>query len=205
MNSRGVRNGKFSVSFEKKKLQPITLNVKCAELISASPSAFSSVYNYILDNVASRKAFPTPLTAAPQKALGRTSPVISEYELESEIWRVHWELHLLCRKDPDPHKESLEENGFGLTGDEIQHYIALADIFHGLLLHRYGATGLYSYVAKRVDIVPLLLKQLPFHSLFRGSTEGGEHSHYLHQCLFYGHSLRGGGHVKEDPIVTIFK
>ena len=58
---------------------------------------------------------------------------------------------------------------------------------------------------KRVDIVPYFLKQLPFNGLFRCSTEGGEHSHYLHQCLFYGHSSRGGGWVKEDPIVTIFK
>ena len=205
INARCVRDGNFSVAFENKKLQPITLNVKCAELISAPPSAFSSTYSNILENVASHSTFPTPLPVALQKALGRSSPVISEFELESEIWRVHWELHLLCRKDPDPRKECLEENRFGLAEKEIGDYLTLADTFHALMLHRYGATGLYPYVVKRVDIVPILLKELPFHSLFRGSTEGGEHSHYLHQCLFYGHSARGGGHIKEDPILTIFK
>ena len=204
INARDVRIGNFSVAFENKKLQPITLNVKCAELISAPPSAFSSTYSNILENVASHSTFPTPLPVALQKALGRSSPVISEFELESEIWRVHWELHLLCRKDPDPRKECLEENRFGLAEKEIGDYLTLADTFHALMLHRYGATGLYPYVVKRVDIVPILLKELPFHSLFRGSTEGGEHSHYLHQCLFYGHSARGGGHIKEDPILTIF-
>ena len=56
-----------------------------------------------------------------------------------------------------------------------------------------------------VDIVPLLLKELPFHSLFRGSTEGGEHCHYLHQCIYYAHSSRGGGWRKEEPILALFK
>ena len=57
----------------------------------------------------------------------------------------------------------------------------------------------------RVDIVPPLLKELPFHSLFRGSTEGGEHCHYLHQCIYYAHSSRGGGWRKEEPILALFK
>ena len=57
----------------------------------------------------------------------------------------------------------------------------------------------------RVDIVSILLKELPFHSLFRGSTEGGEHCHYLHQCIYYGHSSRGGGWRKEEPILSLFK
>ena len=35
--------------------------------------------------------------------------------------------------------------------------------------------------------------------------EGDEHAHYLHQCHYYGQSTRGGGHSKEDPILTIFK
>ena len=41
--------------------------------------------------------------------------------------------------------------------------------------------------------------------LFRGSTEGGEHCHYLHQCIYYAHSSRGGGWRKEEPILALFK
>ena len=70
---------------------------------------------------------------------------------------------------------------------------------------RYGSSRLYPYLMTRVDIVPLLLKELPFHSLFRGSTEGGEHCHYLHQCIYYAHSSRGGGWRKEEPILALFK
>ena len=100
INARGVRNGNFSLYFENNKLQPITLNVKCAELISAPPTAFSSPYPRILDNVASHNSFSTPLPVALQKTLGLESRIISEYDLEKEIWRVNWELHLLSRKDP---------------------------------------------------------------------------------------------------------
>ena len=177
INMRGVRNGKFSLYFENNKLQPITLNVQCAELISAPPSVFSTSYNHILDNVASHNTFPTPLPLALQKAMNWPTRMISEYDLEKEIWRVHWELHLICRKDPDPRKEQSNCNAytFGLQSEEIEKYVKLSDLFHGLMLHRYGAAGLYPYVVKRVDIVLILLKQLLFHSLFRCSTEGGEH------------------------------
>ena len=57
---------------------------------------------------------------------------------------------------------------------------------------------------KRVDVFPIMLRDLPFHSLFRGGTEGGERTHYLHQCLYFGHSARGGGWKKQDPIITLF-
>ena len=73
------------------------------------------------------------------------------------------------------------------------------------MLLRYGRSRLYPYLMTRVNIVPLLLKELPFHSLFRGSTEGGEHCHYLHQCIYYAHSSRGGGWRKEEPILALFK
>ena len=34
---------------------------------------------------------------------------ITEYELEKVIWIVHWALHLLCRKDPDPRKKTKQQ------------------------------------------------------------------------------------------------
>ena len=127
-------------------------------------------------------------------------------------------MHVLCRKDPDPRmcdtyllpgsssgSKSAADYRFGLLDCEIEEYTRLADLRHGLMLLRYGSSRLYPYLMTRVDIVPLLLKELPFHSLFRGSTEGGEHCHYLHQCIYYAHSSRGGGWRKEEPILALFK
>lgn len=153
-----------------------------------------------------------------QKALHWPSNDISFYDLEHAIWETHWKMHVLCRKDPDPRisDEYLIDNQqsppriaesyrFGLLESEIQDYRHLADLHHGLVLLRYGSSRLYPYLMTRVDIVPSLLAELPFHSIFRGSTEGGEHCHYLHQCQYYAHSSRGGGWNKEDPILSIFK
>ena len=101
--------------------------------------------------------------------------------------------------------KSAEDYRFRLLDCEIEEYTRLADLRHGLMLLRYGSSRLYPYLMTRVDIVPLLLKELPFHSLFRGSTEGGEHCHYLHQCIYYAHSSRGGGWRKEEPMLALFK
>jgi hypothetical protein len=60
---------------------------------------------------------------------------------------------------------------------------------------------------KRVDIVPILLQQLPF-ILCSDAVQKGVNMHIISiSVFFYGHSSssRGGGWVKEDPIVTIFK
>lgn len=104
-----------------------------------------------------------------------------------------------------PGSQTATDYRFGLLSTEIEEYTRLADLHHGLVLLRYGSSRLYPYLVTWVDIVPILVKELPFHSLFRGSTEGGEHSHYLHQCIYYGHSSRGGGWRKEESILALFK
>ena len=81
----------------------------------------------------------------------------------------------------------------------------LADLFHSLIIFRYGASRLFPYTMKRIDNVPILLKRLPFHSLARGSTEGGERSHYQDQLIYYGRTSRGGGKKRQDPILALFK
>lgn len=200
INTCGVRGGHFPLKFDGP-------NVSRAETISAPPEAFTKAFPHILDGVASDEKFPQTLPAGLQRALGWSSSSISYYELEKKIWETHWRMHVLCRKDPDPRtSESLyllpgsspgsqtaADYRFGLLDEEIQEYSRLADLHHGLVLLRYGSSHLYPYLMTRVDIVPIFLKELPFHSLFRGRTEGGEHCHYLHQCIYYAHSSRGGG------------
>ena len=113
-------------------------------------------------------------------------------------------MHVICRKDPDPRLRenvNVEAYQFGLEDAEIREYQRLADLFHALVLFQYGPMGLVPYMIKRVDIVPILLRDLPWHGLMRGSTEGGERSHYRDQVWFYGHSSRGGGWTKSDPVL----
>ena len=218
INIRGVRGGHFQLKFDGRKLEPVSLNVSHAETISAPPEAFSTVFPHILDGVALNEQFPQQLPSGLQAALGWQANSITYYDLEKKIWETHWKMHVLCRKDPDPRKSAMyllpgsspgsqtaTDYRFGLLNTEIEEYIRLADLHHGLVLLRYGSSRLYPYLMTRVDIVPILLKELPFHSLFRGSTEGGEHCHYLHQCIYYGHSSRGGGWRKEEPILALFK
>ena len=127
-------------------------------------------------------------------------------------------MHELERLDEDPRKyanrlkpgiphgsSDPKDYRFGLTEEEIQKYEELADLHHALTLLRYGSSKLYPYLMKRVDVFPQMLRELPFHSLFRGGTEGGERTHYLHQCLYFGHSARGGGWKCQDPIITLFR
>ena len=134
------------------------------------------------------------------------------------IWRVHWEMHELERLDEDPrkyanrlkpghpHGSSDPKNyRFGITEEEIQKYEELADLQNALTLLRYGSSKLYPYLMKRVDVFPQMLRELPFHSLFQGGTEGSERTHYLHQCLYFGHSARGRGWKCQDPIITLFR
>ena len=218
INARGVRNGKFELHFDGKKLEQVTLNVNHAETISAPTSYFGeNPFPDILDNVASRDV----LFDLPQKLrdhLQWPTPQISEFELERKIWNLHWELHELERFDEDPRKyaERLKPGSsasssdpkdyrFGLTAQEIKRYEELADLHHALTLLRYGSSKLYPYLMKRVDVFPQMFRDLPFHSLFRGGTEGGERTHYLHQCLYFGHSARGGGWKCQDPIITLFR
>lgn len=218
INMRGVRGGNFEIRFDGPKLEPISLNVTHAETISAPPEAFTSTFPDILDGVADEKPFAQALPLHLKEALSWPSCTISSYDLEKSIWETHWKMHVICRKDPDPRTSEphllpgstagsncASDYRFGLLESEIEEYKRLADLHHGLMLLRYGSSRLYPYLMTRVDIVPILLKELPFHSLFRGSTEGGEHCHYLHQCLYYAHSARGGGWRKEEPILSLFK
>ena len=219
INERGVRNGAFELHFDGKKLEQVTLNVNHAETISAPASHFmDNQYSEILHNVASKEVF-FNLPEKLQHHLKWPTRQISEYDLETKIWTIHWELHELERLDEDPRKygpyrlkpgatqgsSDPKDYRFGLTEDEIQRYAELVDLYHALTLLRYGSSKLYPYLMKRVDIFPQMFRELPFHSLFRGGTEGGERTHYLHQCLYFGHSARGGGWKSQDPVITLFR
>ena len=216
INARGVRNGKFELKFDGKKLEQVTLNVNHAETIASPSGEFKeSVYPEILDNVADKEVF-FDLTVPLKNSLNWSSMKISEYDLEMKIWEAHWKLHVLERWDGNPTKfnsrlnsestpgsEDPDDYRFGLTDVEIENYVKIADLYHALILLRYGSSKLYPYLMKRVDVFPIMLRELSFHSLFRGGTEGEERMHYMHECLYFAHSARGGGWKGQDPIITL--
>ena len=213
INARGVRNGKCEVKYEGKMLKQITLNVNHAETISSPASEYAGLpYPEILGNVASKEVvFDLPVHL--KNKLNWPSFKISEYDLKMKIWDVNWELHKMEQWDEEPRQfpERLNPGAsvgskdpadyrFGLTDSEMDKYVKLAYLFHALILLRYGSSKLYPYHIKRVDVFPIMLRDLPFHSLFRGGTEGGERTHYMHQCLYFGHSARGGGWKKQGVV-----
>ena len=216
INVRGVRSGHFKFYFEagKNKLGQISLNKTCAQLISAPPSYFqNAAYPHVIDNVAPKIMCPGELGSALQKAIEWTGKCITEYDCELLIWANHFRMHEICRLDPAPQLKLNKPTGsvdvndyaFGVNEELINEYTRCADIFHGLMTFRYGKDKLSPYMIKAIDIVPVLLRSLPFHSLMRVSTEGGEHLHYQHQQHFFHHTSRGGGHTFHDPILAIFE
>ena len=83
---------------------------------------------------------------------------------------------------------------YGFSTEEIHDYIDTADKFHRLYTFWYiGDDDLSPYLMKMIDVVPVQLTQLPFHSLMRTCTEAGEHKHFENAGVFYHHTLRGGG------------
>ena len=207
INARGVRSGQFKLTFDGNKLEPITLNTTHAETISSPPELIGEQYCHIIENVIPDTAWSRPLPEHLKVACGLDSTLISQKELEKLIWETHWKMHVICRKDPDPRfreqDEDTERFEYGLTDEDIDQYIRLGDLFHGLMCFWYGSARLTPYMVKRIDIVPILLRSLPWRGLMRGSTEGGERSHYRDQVWFYGHSSRGGGWNKSDPILNV--
>lgn len=121
-------------------------------------------------------------------------------------------MHEINRMEPTPVLVDEGKKGstnpkdylFGVTNEKVTSYIKSADIFHGLMCYGYGSDALTPYMTKCVDIIPILLRSLPFKSMMRMSTEGGERMHYMHQQRFFQHSSRGGGWVYQDPLLNIF-
>lgn len=80
---------------------------------------------------------------------------------------------------------NVEDYEFGLQEVEIDSYVYHANMFHSLMVFRYGYKELTPYMMKFVDVVPKHLRSTPFKSLMRVATEGGERTHYMHMCFYY--------------------
>ena len=80
-------------------------------------------------------------------------------------------MHIISTKDPDPRLSQAvngDDNGqytFGLSDEDIAMYTRLGDLFHALICFRNGPSKLTPCMIKRIDIVPILLRGLPWHDL----------------------------------------
>jgi hypothetical protein len=144
-------------------------------LISAPTDNFKNkTYSHILDNVAPKIRMPKSLSPSLQKLINWPSTEITEYDCEVLICRYHFKMHEICRMDPEPilksgrnpKSKAVEDYQFGVSGELITEYIKYAD---GLMVFRYGKDRLTPYMIKCIDIVPILLRDLPIRSMLRAS------------------------------------
>ncbi len=71
-----------------------------------------------------------------------------------------------------------QERRYKHTEAEINEYEQHAEAFYQLMCTVHGSASLTGYMLKLVDVVPHLLRLLPF-NLGRGSTEGSESLHHF--------------------------
>ena len=126
------------------------------------------------------------------QALERTSQKINDIDCAKLIWRHFYQMYRILRKDTAQLKTgcqtgstNVEDYEFGLQEVEIDSYVYHANMFHSLMVFRYGYKELTPYMMKFVDVVPKHLRSTPFKSLMRVATEGGERTHYMHMCFYY--------------------
>ena len=127
------------------------------------------------------------------EALERTSQNINDIDCVKLIWWHFYQMYRILRKDtaqPKPEctiigSTNVEDYEFGLSDAEIVRYVHHANMFHSLMIFRYGCKEITPYMMKFVDVVPKHLYSTPFKSLMRVATEGGERIHYMHMCFYY--------------------
>ena len=126
------------------------------------------------------------------EVLGMTSQKINDIDCVKFIWWHLYQMYRILRKDTAQLKPghpssstNVEDYEFGLHDSEISRYVYHANMFHALMIFRYGCKEVTPYMMKFVDVVPKHLCSTPFKSLMRVATEGGEQTHYMHICFYY--------------------
>ncbi|KAJ8019052.1 hypothetical protein HOLleu_42605 [Holothuria leucospilota] len=212
INKRGVKQGNFSITFDKMgKPCPIKLNKDHAvTILSPPPIGLEDMYPHALKNVCPTRILRISL---PASVIGKLNlqAQLTVFELVSGIWNHFFAMYNIMRKDPNPILRSPAKEGsldpvdyiFGYTQQDKKDYKYHAECFYQLYKLRYGSQNLTPYMMKFIDIVPLLMNSLPF-SLGRFQNEGGEHANYLHNRFYYHHTTRHGGANRLDPILSLF-
>ena len=105
------------------------------------------------------------------EALKRTSQSINDLDCVKNISWHFYKMYRILRKDtakPKPGcsvgSPNVEDYEFGLNDEEVASYVNHANIFHSLMVFRYGYRELTPYMMKFVDVVPKHLRSTPFKS-----------------------------------------
>lgn len=218
ISSRNIHRGKsgvFTIQFDDNdQLKDFTLNTTAAEVILASPEAFGPDVQYkpILDNVFPDRPHVTPVPDDLARMLAIGGQGYSTGQLISILHGLMWKMHKIfsmervkLKEGKIPGSKIEEDYEFGLTDEQIEAYVKHADMFHRLFCFLYGACELTPYMMKLIDVVPMLMRSLPFRSPMRISTEAGEHRHYMNMVYFYQHTNRWGGRNKPNVITQLFE
>lgn len=212
INKRGVKQGGFSITFDKNgKLCPIKLNKDHAvTILSPPPLRLSDMYPHVLEGVCSLRTVKNTLPISVRTSL-KLPDEYNNFELVAEVWKHFFSMYEIMKKDPEPilkiptgeNTQDPRDYSFGYTLQDKADYKYHAECFFQLYKLRYGTSQLTPYMMKFIDVAPILMDSLPF-SLGRFQNEGGEHANYLHNRFYFHHTTRHGGSNRVDPILALF-
>ena len=77
---------------------------------------------------------------------------------------------------------NVEDYEFGLHDSEISRYVYHANMFHALMIFRYGCKEVTPYMMKFVDVVPKHLCSTPFKSLMRDQHQHLQMTTSIDKC-----------------------
>lgn len=163
INARDVRGGHFELPIDPKgHLGDLSLNKSQAYTILAPSEDFKDKhYNHILDNVLPSCELQQMLSPKLAEALGMTSQKINDINCVKFIWWHFYQMYRILRKDTAQLKPghpssstNVQDYEFGLHDSEISRYVYHANMFHALIIFRYGYKEVTPYMMKFVDVVP---------------------------------------------------
>ena len=206
------RRGNFQILFQKNgQPEKVSLNKDHAlAIISPAPFGMESKYPHVLTNVVPHAKM---VNSIPEHLCTylHLEGDLTEFHCVSMIWESLYCMFKIVQKEPnhkliDPDVEgSLRPSDYswGYSEEQIKDYKFHAERLYQLFCLKYTWNQLTPYTMKFIDYGLFFMKrlQIPF---CRFSTEGGEHSNYLHNCFYYQHTTRHGGKGKYDPTIAVF-
>ena len=212
VNARGVRNGNFAITFDKSgTVDRIKLNKDHAlVIISPPPADKEAQYPHVLsDVVTSSTSMSISLPENVRNYLNLDNE-ITENQCVSMIWDSLYHMFTILQKEPEPFLKPSSMEGstraedyiWGYSAKQVIDYKFHAERFYQLYCLRYTSANLTPYMMKFIDYCIYFMCDLGL-PLCRFSTEGGEHSNYIHNSFYYQHTTRNGGKNGYDPNFAI--
>ena len=215
VNACVVRNGNFTITFDKSgTVDCIKLNKDHALLIiNPPPTGKEALYSHVLSNVVTcSTSMSISLLENVRKYLNLDNQ-ITENQRVSMIWDSLFHMFTILQKESEPVLKPSSMEGstraedyiWGYSAKQIFDYKFHAERFYQLYCPYYTSAKLTPYMMnmmKFIDYCIYFMCDLGL-PLCCFSTEGVEHSNYIHNSFYYQHTTRNGGKNGHDPNFAI--